>query len=884
MPHSTKAAASGVLGALFFITAWALVPEPAHPQFTAVPDVATYEAILAAHPYSRRPPTTPEELRQIPKRDRPDLAAEQYFLLTMDPATGQVPIERLYQANLLTDQLKAEAFARGGAPLITTAWEERGPSRVGGRTRALLFDPNDPEGRRVFAAGVAGGLWVTEDITVNAGWTPVNDFWENLAVTALAYDPSNTTVMYAGTGEGFFNADAVRGAGIFKSEDGGATWTHLSSTLSSVFHYVQRIAVHPTTGDVYAATRQGIRRSQDGGETWESVQSGNAGDLEIAADGTIYATTGLGGAGRVYSSTTGNSGEWTQLNTGSNGFPTSGVQRIEIATAPSDASVLYAVTENSSNGGVGGMYRTEDGGQTWTSLTLPNDVQYGTDFSRTQAWYDLSLAVDPNDPNTAFVGGINLFRTTDGGASWNQLTHWYGGFGLPYVHADQHAVVYKPGSSTIALFSHDGGVNYTDNATAPQPIFWDRNTGYNVTQFYAGAIAPEAGSNVMLAGAQDNGTHRFSLPGINNGHEVRGGDGAFTFIDQDESNYAISSYVYNTYNLSTDGGLSFPITLINNTSTGAFINRADYDDREDIFYSYRNATSFFRILDVTGSRTLSTVTTPSMGAMTNLKVSPFAPPGTSTLFVGSSAGRIYRVDNAESSADVTELTQPGPGAISSIEFGDSEDQILVTISNYGVASVWESLDGGMTWANKEGNLPDMPIRWALYHPTNRNLVLLATEAGVWETTSFDADEPVWTPAPGFPTVSTHMLQYRESDDTVMAITHGRGVFTAVFTPSTVASEPGPSTDLPGTHALSNAYPNPFNPQTRFTLRVAEAQDVRVALYDVRGRQVAVLHDGPLAAGAAHPFEVDGRALPSGTYVVAVEGERFRDRLQVSLVK
>src|SRR5690606_23167722 len=104
------------------------------------------------------------------------------------------------------------------------------------------------------------------------------------------------------------------------------------------------------------------------------------------------------------------------------------------------------------------------------------------------------------------------------------------------------------------------------------------------------------------------------------------------------------------------------------------------------------------------------------------------------------------------------------------------------------------------------------------------------------------------------------------------------------TPSTVASEPGPSTDLPGTHALSNAYPNPFNPQTRFTLRVAEAQDVRVALYDVRGRQVAVLHDGPLAAGAAHPFEVDGRALPSGTYVVAVEGERFRDRLQVSLVK
>lgn len=853
----------------------------------AYPDRAAYEAMLAAHPYNTRPLIDSEALRAIPKKDRPDLAAEQDFLLTMDPATGTVPIERLFEANRIARQLQEEAEARGGGPLVTRDWEDRGPNNVGGRTRALMFDPNDPTGNKVWAGGVAGGLWYNDDITsASAEWTSVDDFWPNLAAASIAYDPTDPQVMYVGTGEGYLNFDSVRGAGIFKTTDGGLNWELLASTDTSSFWFVQRLAVHPTTGDVFAATRSGMFRSQDDGGSWESVQTGAFNDVEVATNGTIYTTTGVAfTAGFVYSSTTGDAGSWTQLNNGTNGMPNIGLSRIEIAVTPADPLVLYAVAA-SPGGTVAGLWRTADGGANWTALSRPVDADpgIGADFSRGQAWYDLSIAVDPNNVGTAFVGGIDVFKTTDSGASWRQISHWYGGFGFPEVHADQHAVVFKPGSSDEIVFSHDGGVTYTANGTATQPTLPPRNTSYNVTQFYANALAPEAGSNVMLAGAQDNGTQRYSTPGVNATTEVYGGDGGFNFIDQTQSSIAIASYVYNNYYRSANGGLTFGTGLINE-NTGSFINPADYDDREDILYTYRNSNELWRVTGVTTVFTRTTLPVAMLSVATSLTVSPFAPAGTSTLYVGTSSGRIFRVENAQATATVTELTPPpGAGSNSCIEFGASEDHILVTRANYGIPSVWETRDGGTTWENKEGNLPDMPVRWALYNPLNPNGVLLATETGVWETTNFGAAAPTWTPAPGFPLASTRMLQYRPSDGTVMATTHGRGSFTAIFRGFPTAGEPGVDGAIAGTHRLSASAPNPFRSQTRFTLAVAEPQHVRLTLLDAQGRRMRVVHDGALAAGAAYPFEVDGRGLPSGAYVVAVEGERFRDRLRVTLVR
>ncbi len=884
------ALAAGLLGFALFV----LLPSAA--ERDAPSEREAYEAMLAEHPYNNRPPTSEEDLEGMDKEDRPDLAAEQNYLLTMDPATGLVPIEHLFEANRQATVYKRAA----GGPLATEAWQERGPNNVGGRTRALMFDPNDADSKKVWAGGVGGGLWFTDDITdEDAEWTPVNDFWANIAISAIAYDATDTDVFYVATGEGWFNADAIRGGGIFKSEDGGETWEQLAATTDALFQNIQDLVVHPTTGDVYATTREGgLQRSQDGGETWTKVLGAGVGssdnrtaDLEIGADGTLYATVGIFSQGAVYKSSTGDAGDWEEISANP-GFPTTGYFRVDVATAPSDADVLYAVTHDVNTNGSGGIYRSDDKGETWTEVAEPRDADPGVDdpsdpdidFTRGQAWYDLIIEVDPNDPNTLFAGGVDLFKSNTGGTTWEQISHWYNGFGEPYVHADQHAIVFKPGSSDEAVFSHDGGVTYTADATALQPTWIDRNNGYNVTQFYSGAIHPEEGSNVMLAGAQDNGTQRFSTEGIGATLEANGGDGGFTFIDQTQSVIAIASTVFNNFSRSANGGFTFPTTLLNQNS-GSFINPADYDDREDILFTNINASSLFRVTGVaTATPVASTITGSFFATPTHLRVSPFAPDSTSTLFVGTAAGRIFKITDAHGTPDVQPLNTNvfGAGSISSIEFGADENHLLVTLSNYNTVSVWESTNGGGRWTNREGDLPNMPVRWALFNPNDRTQVIIATEAGVWETTNFNAGSPTWTPAPGFPTTRVDMLQTRESDNVVMAATHGRGVFTATFQMMPVSAEEDAA--VAGTHTLDAAYPNPFADRASFSLRIAQPQNVRVEVFSTLGKHVAILHDGPLAAETPQRFTIDGTGLASGTYLYVVTGERFRDEGRVTLVR
>jgi PKD repeat protein len=431
---------------------------------------------------------------------------------------------------------------------------------------------------------------------------------------------------------------------------------------------------------------------------------------------------------------------------------------------------------------------TKNQGQTWSKVIKPVDKDGGVapSYTRTQAWYDLSIAVDPNNDSTLVVGGVDLFKSVTGGKSWTQLSHWYGGFSLPNVHADQHTAVFRPGSSDEILFGNDGGVFYTANLTATKPSFLSKNDDYNVTQFYGCALHPGLGSSYCLAGAQDNGSWKFTTPGINTTISASGGDGCFCFIDQDEPNIQLTSYVYNTFYVSTNGGGNFGGTVLSDGNSGSFVNASDYDDVQNILYTYKTASQLYRVTGVgkSPSPSVGTIASSFGSTVTHIRVSPYAPVGTSTVFVGNAAGRVYKVTNANTAAFVnTPLTTPGAGNISCIEIGASEDELLVTMSNYGVKSVYYSIDGGKTWLNKEGNLPDMPVRWALFNPNDRKQVILATEVGVWATDDITAEIPQWSPANnGLANVRVDMLQIRKSDNTVIAATHGRGLFsTDAFT-------------------------------------------------------------------------------------------------------
>jgi len=740
---------------------------------------------------------------------RPEDPGERYkqeYLLMLDPALGRVPTERLAVANRAARAMRLSSQAAiQGAASAALVWEERGPNDVGGRTRAIMFDPNDAQHEEVWAGGVGGGLWYTDDIT-NAGepWHNVNDFWANLAVTSMAYDPTNTMIFYVGTGEGYFNADALRGGGLFKSDDGGVTWNQLASTTGSSWTRVQDVVV-TDQGTVLAATRDGagVQRSDDGGASWTAVlysgtgaNTSRAADLEIAANGDIYAAMGLFSTDGVWKSDD-DGVTWDKLNPGGNGFPTNGFYRIEIATAPSDSNRVYALTQDSATYGVGGFYQSDDAGATWSSLPKPNDSQYGSDFTRGQAWYDLILAVKPDDENVLMAGGINLFRGDSSGSAynWQQVSHWTGS-GYPYVHADQHAIVFRPGSPNAVVSGSDGGIAYTSDVTNNPPTWVDRNMGYNVTQFYSMAESPTSGSNLMVGGTQDNGTPKIDGSGVSGQlADVTSGDGAFTHINQTTNILGMASNQWLSWHRSLNGGNTF--SYIGGLSTGgSFINPSDIDDEPDhLFFNY-SSSAVGRLNNLTGGGSVTYSTFGPVGGfgstVTHVRNSKYSPAATSTIYLGTSAGRIFRAEDAHApppgppiSPSWSELnTGPFPtGSISCIELGAGEDTLLVTFSNYGVSSVWYTVDGGANWDDLDAgsNLPDMPVWWVLLDPFDANKVYLGTEAGLWYTDDLTADPVVWSNDAGVPLTRVVTIRYRSSDHQVALATHGRGLWTTQLT-------------------------------------------------------------------------------------------------------
>lgn len=735
---------------------------------------------------------------KMSKYDRMDLAMEQEFNKTVDPALGTVPRERM-----VASWAAAQRTANNRAAISGINWVERGPNNVGGRTRALLFDPNDATGSTVFSGAVAGGLWKTTNIYAqNPAWTPVNDLFDNLAVVSLAYDPTSTTTMYFGTGEGFFNVDAVRGDGIWKSTDGGSSWSQLTSTITTNyttcagtgncdFAHVNKIVV-TGNGTVLAACRSnytnrgGIMRSTNGGTSWTRVLAPGtnyrAGDIEMAENGDLYAAMGVFNTEGIYKSID-DGASWSKLTGG--GFPASGFERIELACAPSDSNRILAILQDASANDCYGIYLSTNAGANWSSLTVP--MQVPDDFTRGQAWYDLIGAFDPNDSSRIFIGGIDLWLSENSGSSWTEISHWYG---LSYqeVHADQHDIAFLSGSSDTMVFGNDGGIFLSVNGSSSSPVISPKNTGYNVTQFYACAIHPTAQANFFLAGAQDNGSHRFTHAGEFSTVEVTGGDGAFCHIDQDEPAYMYTAYVYSNFRRSTDGGNTF--SNINYSNSGQFINPSDFDNDADIMYAGYTTGRYLRW---NNPHTGSTFTSVNMSFSGSVLAVTCDPNTSNKVWFGTSTGDIYYVTNAHngsaSATNVTDGSMPSSGSVSCIEIDPADaNHVLVTFSNYGVASVWESTDGGTSWTDVEGNLPDMPIRWALFNPNNTDQALLATEAGVWSTDNLNGGSTSWASSnSGLANTRVDMLQYRSSDNLVIAATHGRGLYsTDVFTASNAA--------------------------------------------------------------------------------------------------
>lgn len=738
----------------------------------------------------------PKQLKRDKER-RIKEAMELEIERTKDPALGYVPAERRIAAYEATSRLQQEMMQSGNllrGSLSRARWNSRGASNIGGRSAAMLIDQRDTTRKTLWVGSSSGGVWFTKDAyATSPKWERVNDYLLNLSVSSIAQNPVNPNEIYVGTGD--VDANVVRGVGLLKSSDGGRTFNLLPNASGSAFAFCSAIEILPTTGHILLGTRSGVYKSRDGGDTWEKVLGNvppllageNVWKIERANDGVLYVAV----SGAVYRSAgNGDRGTWARVTGGD--FPS--ISRTEIAVAPSNSNVVYLVGQQGNVASA--IYKTEDGGTTWRNMgriswqDRCNSAPSTTDFTRGQVWYDLSMAVSPTNPNVAYVGGIDLHRTTNGGTSWNQMTTWTQGSCFPHVHADQHGFIFDKQKPSVAFIGSDGGIFRVDNA-AGTPTFADLNQGYVTTQLYAAAINSRAGNSQVLAGTQDNGTYVVDRVGVSPGREVIGGDGFYCFIDDNEPQYQIGSLYGGIWFVSTNEGQSFS-TGQNLNSNGAFLTPADYDSRSNVLYAQTNGTGIWRVGIPNGSGTNITVSNGQFGnAVTFIGVDQNV---ADRIYIGTRTGGVYRVDNANTGTTVAATLLRSFGSFIScvaVAHGNA-NHILVTSSSFGVNQVWESRDAGATWTEIDGNLPDMPVRWALFSPNNPEEVMLATDAGVWITEDLNGTNTVWQPpfpGRGIPVVRTDMLRLRKSDNMVIAATHGRGIWTSsIWSAPTVAMD------------------------------------------------------------------------------------------------
>jgi len=737
----------------------------------------------------------------------------------------------------------APSMAKFVASRILGQWEARGPGNIGGRTRTLVIHPQHPE--IMYAGGVSGGVWKTTDS--GASWTPVSDRLANIAVNSMAIHPEDPDILFIGTGEGYFREIVrgtwlpLRGAGVYSTTDGGATWVRLPSTDTPDFHWVNDLVISPHDPDrIYAATRTGVHLSEDSGATWtlflDPDVNGGCLDLALRRDQSVdwvYAACGTFEQATVYRRKMTRTGTWEAV------LSEPGMGRTTLAIAPSDQSVIYALSASNVPGPNGvyeqallAVYRSRAGGNpaSWrvrvdntdpvklNTLLLTNPgvaVNEECDWDEenywsSMGWYCNVIAVDPVDPDIVWAAGVDLFRSDNGGRSWGAASYWWGSDAPSWVHADQHAIVFHPdydGVTNTTMFSaSDGGVFRTQNPRAPvadeiealcdpagsEVEFTRLNHNLGITQFYHGAVYP--GAERYIGGTQDNGT---ILGTDEAGHDgwlhVSGGDGGYVAVDPTNPQlvYAESQRFY--FKRSTDGGQTFEEALEGITEAAQnflFITPFVMDPNQ----SQRLWSGGRRLWRTDDGADLWNAASRMPLGSGQISAIAVAPGNSQSVIVGTTDGFIYRNDRALDADATTEWTanRPREGFVTSLAFDPSNPGVVyATFAEFGGRHVWRSEDSGETWESIDGSgataVPDIPVHSIVVNPNDSNRLYLGTDLGVM--VSIDGGATWSVENTGFANAVTEWLTLGADAEGVpwlFAFTHGRGAWRARLQPMSPA--------------------------------------------------------------------------------------------------
>jgi photosystem II stability/assembly factor-like uncharacterized protein len=688
-------------------------------------------------------------------------------------------------AFLLLPLLGLSQNARSEPP-YQQRWQELGPAPITsgpytGRVSAIACSPLDAN--RVFVAGADGGVWRTEN--GGASWRALTDEMPTTAIGALAIDPSDANAVFADTGEANFANHSRYGLGIYRSLDGGESWEHFGeATLGG--RCVSALAVDPSDGDVvYAALTRaggfpelsaakghpgaggdvGVFRSNDRGVTWTHLGgdlpnlSATSLALDPSSPSRLYC-----GIGHVFGHA--DNGVWRSLDGGASwsklagGLPASLVGRVTVALAPSSPSRLYALVAHSADAAGGGAstlgaWRSNDGGNTWTSLPVPS-------LQATYGWYLSVVSVRPSDPNTLFLGGLSLERSTTSGSSWSTVTP---------PHVDLHALAWDAAGRLWA--GDDGGVHLSSTLGASWSAL---NTGLGLTQFYAGISTHPNDDRIVFGGLQDNGSVRRTTDATS-WTDVFGGDGGWTQLAEPSPSTVFVEY-QGTANLfrSGDGGTSFAFSG----------NGIDANDRNCFLPPYlidpSNASRMYyatqRVWRSTnGGNTWSALSgdlTAGAGAIRSLALSPADP---NVLWAATNDGRVLVSGDGGASFTLRLSGNPGwPRVTRELALHPSEPAtVWLAVARFGTAQVRRTTDSGLSWSDVDQALPDLPVNTlaALAGPPAQ--LFAGTDRGVYH--SPDAGTSWFRFGTGLPNAPVIDLLVQPERNRILAATQGRGMWT-----------------------------------------------------------------------------------------------------------
>ncbi|WP_421897377.1 FlgD immunoglobulin-like domain containing protein [Marinoscillum sp.] len=879
--------------------------------------------------------------------------------LLADPSTGLIPIdirekELRFAEQLLSNQRRAGQHQRA----MAQEYELAGPFNVGGRTRAISLDIRDEN--TILAGGVSGGIWKT----TNGGtdWKRTSNPALRNSVTALNQDlrPGKQDIWYAGTGELVGNsarsiAAPYRGAGLFKSTDGGESWEVLPATIdnatpdqfSSQFQYIWAIETNPSNlsaDEVLVAAYGAILKSSDGGMTWEVALGQKLFDLPEETDlnesnapfytslrktpsGYFFATLSSASSSNDLSPSAGFyfSADGTQWQAITPPGLAQFHERTVIGIAPDESKVYFLTQGEETSLWKLNVAHIQNGilSGSWTDLT--NNIpalggEYG-DFE-SQGGYNMLIEVHPQNPNVMFIGGTNLYRSSDGFSS-SKNTQWIGGYSpendasvYPGHYPDQHALLFYPSDAKRMISANDGGIRLTTNVLADSVSWKSLNNGYLTSQFYTIAQRADKDTDEILGGMQDNGSYLRDALGENpSWNRILGGDGGYCAISPNRDFVYVSFQNSQIYRLSLSSNYQLKSFARVDPIGGGEREGQGYLFINPFILDPTNASRMFltggdviwrneNLLQIPGGNQKKTSvnwteikdTQQASGLYTALDKAR----DQDILYAGiySQSPTIAKVEYASDATreTVTFMSPsifPENGHIACISVNpENADHVIIIFSNYGIPSVFMTTDGGASFSDISGNLEENPdgsgsgpsIRWAEIVPTTVGIsVFVGTSTGLYSTTATNGDQTVWIKESegkiGNAVIT--MMDYRDIDGRLVIATHGNGTFQAFLEDARLFT----NQVSPGEKLVSpQNFPNPFTRETTITYSLPQDGEVKIDLYDASGKLIRNLIWGPQYAGENRTIwdgtNNSGTRLKPGiyTYVLQFQGQQISKRI------